>query len=155
MGQLTLARMLEAFVGGVVGLNVSHLAVADLALAPGAAISESAAEVALRAELLAAPSDSYNAPVVRRACAAPAVTPGDSSRAYYHGVALYPLLCLSNHVCKSPRRTLLGPAARWRLELALECAARHGRSCLEALERSGSRAPWTTRRAPTPAAGCC
>jgi hypothetical protein len=73
LGQLTLARMLEAFVGGVVGLNVSHLAVTDLALAPGASISESAAGVALRAELLAAPSDSYNTPVVRSTCAAPAV----------------------------------------------------------------------------------
>ena len=147
--------MLEAFVGGVVGLNVSHLAVADLALAPGAAISESAAEVALRAELLAAPSDSYNAPVVRRTRAAPAVRSRGSSRAYLQGVALYPQLCIPNHVCKSPWRTLLGPAARWRLELAHECAARHGRSCLEALERSGSRAPWMMRRAPTPAAGCC
>ena len=67
LGQIALARMLEAFVGGVVGLNVSHLAVTDLVLAPGTTISESQAAVSMRAELLATPSDSFGALVVRSA----------------------------------------------------------------------------------------
>ena len=65
LGQFQLGALLEGFVGGVVGLPVSHLTVTDLVLAPGAAIGAGTQEVALRADLVATPADSYSAAVVR------------------------------------------------------------------------------------------
>ncbi|KAK9836307.1 hypothetical protein WJX81_004003 [Elliptochloris bilobata] len=70
LGQFQLASLLERFVGGVVGLNVSHLSVTDLVLAPGATISAATTDVAMRAELMATPSDSFSAAVDLRASAA-------------------------------------------------------------------------------------
>lgn len=65
LGQFELGALLEKFVGGVIGLPVSHLAVTDLVLAPGATIGAGTQEVALRADLVAKPADSYSAAVVR------------------------------------------------------------------------------------------
>ena len=65
LGQFELGGLLERFVGGVVGLPVSHLTVTDLVLAPGGAIGAGTQEVALRAELMATPADSYSPAVVR------------------------------------------------------------------------------------------
>ena len=65
LGQFQLGALLEGFLGGVVGLPVSHLTVTDLVLAPGASIGAGTQEVALRADLVATPADSYSAAVVR------------------------------------------------------------------------------------------
>jgi hypothetical protein len=61
LGPLALASTVQGFVGAILGLNASALTVIDLALAPGAAIGPSSATVNVRAEVIAAPADSFSA----------------------------------------------------------------------------------------------
>ena len=61
LGPLALATTVQSFMGAILGINASAMTVTDLALAPGAAIGPSSASANVRAEVVAAPADSFSA----------------------------------------------------------------------------------------------
>jgi PKD repeat protein len=67
LGRYAVSSAVEAFIGGALSVNTSHIEVTDLVLEPGARIGPDSASVNLRADLTATPSDSFSAAVVRHA----------------------------------------------------------------------------------------
>jgi len=64
LGSYAFATSVEAFLAATLAINVSHIAVNELVLAPGATIRPGSQTVNLRVDFTATPSDSFSVAAV-------------------------------------------------------------------------------------------
>lgn len=65
LGTYAFATTMQSFMSSTLNLNASHVAITDLVVEPGTAISQQLQSVKLTVDMTATPADSESAPMVR------------------------------------------------------------------------------------------
>lgn len=65
LGTYAFATTVQSFMSSTLNVNASHVAITDLVVEPGTAISQQSQLVKLTVEMAATPADSESAPMVR------------------------------------------------------------------------------------------